>query len=102
MQPPKSALLFLVDSIDEHYINEEDYIVMSALKCNSVNQCRTTAALLSNNFHLMPKWLHKETTELCNVSTGLQESLMNVVAIANNYQMILNRMILYDDAITCE
>lgn len=56
LQPPKSALLFLVDSIDEHYINEEEN-VMSTLKGNSMNRSRTIAELLSNNFHLMPKWL---------------------------------------------
>lgn len=56
LQPPKSALLFLVDSIDEHYINEEEN-VMSTLKGSSINRSRTIAELLSNNFHLIPKWL---------------------------------------------
>lgn len=56
LQPPKSALLFLVDSIDEHYINEEENVI-STLKGNSTNKSRTIAELLSNNFHLMPKWL---------------------------------------------
>lgn len=53
---PKSALLFLVDSIDEHYINEEEN-VMSTLKGNTVNRSRTIAELLANNFHMIPKWL---------------------------------------------
>lgn len=56
LQPPKSALLFLVDSIDEHYINEEEN-VMTTLKSNSTNRSRTIAELLSSNFHLMPKWI---------------------------------------------
>lgn len=56
LQPPKSALLFLVDSIDEHYINEEEN-VMSTLKGSSINRSRTIAELLANNFHLIPKWL---------------------------------------------
>lgn len=57
LQPPKSALLFLVDSIDEHYINEEEN-VMSTLKGSStMNRSRTIAELLANNFHLIPKWL---------------------------------------------
>lgn len=56
LQPPKSALLFLVDSIDEHYLNEEEN-VMSTLKGSTMNRSRTIAELLANNFHLIPKWL---------------------------------------------
>ncbi|XP_055298445.1 ankyrin repeat domain-containing protein 50 isoform X2 [Sitodiplosis mosellana] len=56
LQPPKSALLFLVDSIDEHYLNEEEN-VMSTLKGSTLNRSRTIVELLANNFHLMPKWL---------------------------------------------
>lgn len=56
LQPPKSALLFLVDSIDEHYINEEEN-VMSTLKGSQINRSRTIAELLANNFHMIPKWL---------------------------------------------
>lgn len=56
LQPPKSALLFLIDSIDEHYSNEEQN-VMTTLKGQHSNRSRTIAELLSNNIHLMPKWL---------------------------------------------
>lgn len=56
IQPPKTALLFVVDSIDEHYINEEGN-VMATLKGSTTNRSRSIAELLSNNFHLLPKWL---------------------------------------------
>lgn len=56
LQPPKSALLFIVDSIDEHYLNAEEN-VMTTLKGNATNRSRTIAELLANNFHLMPKWV---------------------------------------------
>lgn len=56
LQPPKSALLFIVDSIDEHYLNAEEN-VMSTLRGNATNRSRTIAELLANNFHLMPKWV---------------------------------------------
>lgn len=56
LQPPKSALLFIVDSIDEHYLNAEENL-MSTLKGNATNRSRTIAELLANNFHLMPKWV---------------------------------------------
>lgn len=56
LQPPKSALLFLIDSIDEQYINEEQNVI-TTLKGQNSNRSRTIAELLSNNIHLMPKWL---------------------------------------------
>lgn len=56
LQPPKSALLFLVDAIDEHYINEEENVI-STLRGNPSNKSRSIAELLANNFHLIPKWL---------------------------------------------
>lgn len=56
LQPPKTALLFLVDSIDEHYINGEEN-VLSTLKSNASNKSRTVAELLASHFHMIPKWL---------------------------------------------
>lgn len=56
LQPPKSALLFIVDSIDEHYINAGEN-VLSTLKSNATNRSRTIAELLANHFHMIPKWL---------------------------------------------
>lgn len=56
IQPPKTALLFLVDSIDEHYINGEEN-VLSTLKSNASNKSRTIAELLANHFHMIPKWI---------------------------------------------
>lgn len=56
LQPPKTALLLLVDAVDEHYINEEENVI-STLRGNAANKSRSIAELLANHFHLMPKWL---------------------------------------------
>lgn len=68
LSPPKSSLLFLVDSIDEHYITESSLI--STLKRNSSSsrkdpapsvatgsKSQNVAELLSQHVHLLPKWL---------------------------------------------
>lgn len=58
LQPPKTALLFLVDSIDEHYINDEETVISTLKGSSTPNRSRTIAELLSNNFHMIPKWLY--------------------------------------------
>lgn len=55
LTPPKNALLLLIDSIDENYINEGNLI--STLKGRSSTKSRNIADLLSNHIHLFPKWL---------------------------------------------
>lgn len=65
LNPPKSSLLFLIDSIDEHYITESSLI--STLKKNSrgsigaapaaSNKSQNIAELLAQHVHLLPKWL---------------------------------------------
>lgn len=64
LNPPKSSLLFLIDSIDEHYITESSLI--STLKKSSRGSGGASAAstksqniaeLLAQNVNLLPKWL---------------------------------------------
>lgn len=57
LTPPKQALLLLIDSIDENYINEGNLI--STLKGRSAanGRSRNIAELLANHVHLFPKWL---------------------------------------------
>lgn len=66
LNPPKSSLLFLIDSIDEHYITESS--LMSTLKKNSgrggvtgavaaSSKSQNIAELLAQHVHLLPKWL---------------------------------------------
>ena len=55
LNPPKNALLLLIDSIDENYIQDGNLI--STLKGKQVSKSRNIAELLSNHIHLLPKWL---------------------------------------------
>lgn len=58
MQPPKTTLLLVVDSIDENPSTESN--LFSTLKMPShdtVNTSKTIADLLLNHIHLFPKWI---------------------------------------------
>ncbi|GAB0086675.1 uncharacterized protein DMENIID0001_007760 [Sergentomyia squamirostris] len=79
LTPPKTALLFLVDSIDENYINEGG--LMSTLKGGNrvVNKSRNIAELLSNHVHLFPKWMFmvctakKQSKHITKMFTGFKK-----------------------------
>ncbi|XP_055705484.1 ankyrin repeat domain-containing protein 50 [Phlebotomus papatasi] len=78
LTPPKTALLFLVDSIDENYINEGS--LMSTLKGNrNTTKSRNIAELLSNHVHLFPKWMFlvctakKQSKHITKMFTGFKK-----------------------------
>uniref|UniRef100_A0A182ND28 ANK_REP_REGION domain-containing protein n=1 Tax=Anopheles dirus TaxID=7168 RepID=A0A182ND28_9DIPT len=98
--PPKSALLLLIDSIDENYIQDGNLI--STLKGKQVSKSRNIAELLSNHIHLMPKWLFmvctakKQNKNITKLFTGFKkltlDDLRKSHVVKDVQQYIINRL----------
>ncbi|XP_038105893.1 uncharacterized protein LOC6033723 isoform X2 [Culex quinquefasciatus] len=100
LSPPKSALLLLIDSIDENYIQDGNLI--STLKGKQVTKSRNIAELLSNHIHLMPKWLFmvctakKQNKNITKLFTGYKkltlDDLRKSHVVKDVQQYIINRL----------
>uniref|UniRef100_A0A1I8PBA3 Uncharacterized protein n=1 Tax=Stomoxys calcitrans TaxID=35570 RepID=A0A1I8PBA3_STOCA len=105
LTPPKTALLLLIDSIDENYINEGNLI--STLKggrgtAASTHKSRNVAELLSNHIHLFPKWLFlvcttkKQTKQITRMFTGFKkitlDDLRKSHVVKDVQEYIINRL----------
>ncbi|XP_046806124.1 uncharacterized protein LOC111675784 [Lucilia cuprina] len=104
LTPPKTALLLLIDSIDENYINEGNLI--STLKGGRGNatthKSRNVAELLSNHIHLFPKWLFlvcttkKQTKQITKMFTGFKkitlDDLRKSHVVKDVQEYIINRL----------
>ncbi|XP_058117548.1 ankyrin repeat domain-containing protein 50 [Anopheles ziemanni] len=98
--PPKSALLLLIDSIDENYIQDGNLI--STLKGKQATKSRNIAELLSNHIHLMPKWLFmvctakKQNKNITKLFTGFKkltlDDLRKSHVVKDVQQYIINRL----------
>uniref|UniRef100_A0A182TC69 Nephrocystin 3-like N-terminal domain-containing protein n=1 Tax=Anopheles maculatus TaxID=74869 RepID=A0A182TC69_9DIPT len=98
--PPKNALLLLIDSIDENYIQDGNLI--STLKGKQVTKSRNIAELLSNHIHLMPKWLFmvctakKQNKNITKLFTGFKkltlDDLRKSHVVKDVQQYIINRL----------
>ncbi|XP_055627069.1 ankyrin repeat domain-containing protein 50 [Toxorhynchites rutilus septentrionalis] len=100
LNPPKNALLLLIDSIDENYIQDGNLI--STLKGKQVSKSRNIAELLSNHIHLMPKWLFmvctakKQNKNITKLFTGFKkltlDDLRKSHVVKDVQQYIINRL----------
>lgn len=98
--PPKNALLVLVDSLDENYLN--DGSLMSTLKGKNSAKSRNIAELLSNHIHLLPKWLFlvctakKQNKHITKLFTGFKkltlDDLRKSHVVKDVQQYIINRL----------
>ncbi|XP_055594581.1 ankyrin repeat domain-containing protein 50-like [Uranotaenia lowii] len=100
LNPPKNALLLLIDSIDENYIQDGNLI--STLKGKQITKSRNIAELLSNHIHLMPKWLFmvctakKQNKNITKMFTGFKkltlDDLRKSHVVKDVQQYIINRL----------
>ncbi|KAL7730012.1 hypothetical protein ACLKA6_009306 [Drosophila palustris] len=104
LTPPKTALLLLIDSIDENYINDGNLI--STLKGGrgtvTSHKSRNVAELLSNHIHLFPKWLFlvcttkKQTKQITKMFTGFKkitlDDLRKSHVVKDVQEYIINRL----------
>jgi ankyrin repeat domain-containing protein 50 len=104
VNPPKNALLLLVDSIDENHLNENTLI--STLKGRgsmvASTKSRNIAELLSNHVHLFPKWLFlvctakKQNKSITKMFTGFKkltlDDLRKSHVVKDVQQYIINRL----------
>lgn len=97
---PKSALLMLVDSIDENYLN--DGTLITTLKGKNNAKSRNIAELLSNHIHLLPKWLFlvctakKQNKHIVKLFSGFKkltlDDLRKSHVVKDVQQYIINRL----------
>lgn len=100
LTPPKQALLLLIDSIDENYINEGNLI--STLKGRNSTKSRNIAELLSNHIHLFPKWLFlvctakKQNKHITKIFSGFKritlDDLRKSHVVKDVQEYIINRL----------
>ncbi|CAO1431229.1 unnamed protein product [Diamesa tonsa] len=100
LNPPKNALLMLIDSIDENYLN--DGTLISTLKGKSNAKSRNIAELLSNHIHLLPKWLFlvctakKQNKHITKLFSGFKkltlDDLRKSHVVKDVQQYIINRL----------
>lgn len=100
LAPPKSALLMLVDSIDENYLN--DGTLITTLKGKNITKSRNIAELLSNHIHLLPKWLFlvctakKQNKHITKLFSGFKkltlDDLRKSHVVKDVQQYIINRL----------
>lgn len=97
---PKSALLMLVDSIDENYLN--DGTLITTLKGKNNTKSKNIAELLSNHIHLLPKWLFlvctakKQNKHIVKLFSGFKkltlDDLRKSHVVKDVQQYIINRL----------
>ncbi|XP_030371679.1 ankyrin repeat domain-containing protein 50 isoform X2 [Scaptodrosophila lebanonensis] len=104
LTPPKTALLLLIDSIDENYINEGNLITtLKGGRGTATNhKSRNVAELLSNHIHLFPKWLFlvcttkKQTKQITKMFTGFKkitlDDLRKSHVVKDVQEYIINRL----------
>lgn len=97
---PKSALLMLIDSIDENYLS--DGTLITTLKGKNNTKSRNIAELLSNHIHLLPKWLFlvctakKQNRHITKLFSGFKkltlDDLRKSHVVKDVQQYIINRL----------
>ncbi|XP_067617175.1 ankyrin repeat domain-containing protein 50 [Eurosta solidaginis] len=104
LTPPKAALLLLIDSIDENYINEGNLIttLKGGRGTTTNHKSRNVAELLSNHIHLFPKWLFlvcttkKQTKQITRMFSGFKkitlDDLRKSHVVKDVQEYIINRL----------
>lgn len=79
IDPPKSSLFILVDSIDEHSFIYSNSTLTKSKPRERTSQSRTIAELLANHHHLFPQWLllvctaRKQSKSIAKMFTGFRK-----------------------------
>ncbi|XP_050314264.1 ankyrin repeat domain-containing protein 50 [Anthonomus grandis grandis] len=102
IDPPKTSLFILIDSIDEHsFIYSNSTLTRSKPRERS-SQSRTIAELLANHHHLFPQWLllvctaKKQSKSIAKMFTGFRklslDDLRKTQVVRDVQQYILARL----------
>ncbi|XP_030754817.1 ankyrin repeat domain-containing protein 50-like isoform X3 [Sitophilus oryzae] len=102
IDPPKTSLFLIIDSIDEHsFVYSNSTLTRSKPKERS-SQSRTIAELLANHHHLFPQWLllvctaKKQSKSIAKMFTGFRklslDDLRKTQVVRDVQQYILARL----------
>ncbi|XP_048521478.1 ankyrin repeat domain-containing protein 50 isoform X2 [Dendroctonus ponderosae] len=102
IDPPKTSLFIIIDSIDEHsFIYSNSTLTRSKPRERS-SQSRTIAELLANHHHLFPQWLllvctaKKQSKSIAKMFTGFRklslDDLRKAQVVRDVQQYILARL----------
>ncbi|XP_031330499.1 ankyrin repeat domain-containing protein 50 isoform X1 [Photinus pyralis] len=102
IDPPKTSLFILVDSIDEHSFIYSNSTLTKSKPRERSSQSRTIAELLANHHHLFPQWLllvctaRKQSKSIAKMFTGFRklslDDLRKSQVVRDVQQYILARL----------
>lgn len=102
IDPPKTSLFILIDSIDEHSFVYSNSTLTRSKPRERTSQSRTIAELLANHHHLFPQWLllvctaRKQSKSIAKMFTGFRklslDDLRKSQVVRDVQQYILARL----------
>ncbi|KAK9876233.1 hypothetical protein WA026_012534 [Henosepilachna vigintioctopunctata] len=102
IEPPKTSLFILIDSIDEHSFNYSNSTLTRCKPRERTSQSKTIAELLANHHHLFPQWLllvctaRKQSKSISKMFTGFRklslDDLRKSQVVRDVQQYILARL----------
>lgn len=102
IDPPKSSLFILIDSIDEHSFVYSNSTLTRSKPRERTSQSKTIAELLANHHHLFPQWLllvctaRKQSKSIAKMFTGFRklslDDLRKSQVVRDVQQYILARL----------
>lgn len=102
IDPPKTSLFILIDSIDEHSFIYSNSTLTRSKPRERTSQSKTIAELLANHHHLFPQWLllvctaRKQSKSIAKMFTGFRklslDDLRKSQVVRDVQQYILARL----------
>ncbi|XP_044764260.1 ankyrin repeat domain-containing protein 50-like isoform X2 [Coccinella septempunctata] len=102
IEPPKTSLFIIIDSIDEHSFNYSNSTLTRCKPRERTSQSKTIAELLANHHHLFPQWLllvctaRKQSKSIAKMFTGFRklslDDLRKSQVVRDVQQYILSRL----------
>nr|CAI5859549.1 unnamed protein product [Callosobruchus analis] len=102
IDPPKTSLFILIDSIDEHSFVYSNSTLTRSKPRDRTSQSKTIAELLANHHHLFPQWLllvctaRKQSKSIAKMFTGFRklslDDLRKSQVVRDVQQYILARL----------
>lgn len=103
IDPPKTSLFIIIDSIDEHsFVYSNSTLTRSKPRERGTSQSKTIAELLANHHHLFPQWLllvctaKKQSKSIAKMFTGFRklslDDLRKSQVVRDVQQYILARL----------
>lgn len=102
IDPPKTSLFILIDSIDEHSFVYSNSTLTRSKPRERTSQSKTIAELLANHHHLFPQWLllvctaRKQSKSIAKMFTGFRklslDDLRKSQVVRDVQQYILARL----------